>query len=129
MEVLLPALKEGREQGCIRVFADAGSGIVPLLRQAVLHGISPEYIGQILMALGEQTGTADQSEGALLEPLSDRELQVMRLVATGLSNRQIADQLVLSLGTVKTHIHHIYGKLDVRNRAQAIARVRELQLF
>jgi LuxR family maltose regulon positive regulatory protein len=129
MDILLPALQQGQEQGCIRTFADAGQPLVPLLRQAALCGIAPEYLGQILSALGEQLKETSRGDQALLEPLSERELQVMRLVVAGLSNRQIADQLVLSLGTVKTHIHHIYGKLDVRNRAQAIARVRELHLF
>jgi LuxR family maltose regulon positive regulatory protein len=91
--------------------------------------VTPEYVGEILAAIGETALQMDEDGQILVEPLSERETEVMRLVAAGLSNREIADQLVLSLGTVKTHIHHIYGKLDVRNRAQAIARARELKIY
>ena len=61
--------------------------------------------------------------------MSERELEVLRLMAAGLSNRQIASQLVLSLGTVKTHLHNIYGKLEARNRPQAVDRARKLELL
>jgi predicted ATPase/DNA-binding CsgD family transcriptional regulator len=78
----------------------------------------------------EQTSPAVvvRSQG-LAEPLSERELEVLRLVAQGLSNREIARELVLSLGTVKTHIHNICGKLDAASRTQAIARARDLHLI
>jgi LuxR family maltose regulon positive regulatory protein len=66
---------------------------------------------------------------ALFEPLSQRELEILRLLAEGLSNRQIAARLVLAVGTVKAHVHTIYGKLGVRGRVQAIARARELGLL
>ncbi len=65
----------------------------------------------------------------LIEPLSDRELEVLRLIADGLSNHEIADKLIIGLGTVKTHINNIFGKLDVKNRTQAVARARELNLL
>ena len=65
----------------------------------------------------------------MLEPLSERELEVLHLVADGLSNREIARTLFLSLGTVKAHVSHVYGKLLVRNRTRAVARARELQLL
>jgi LuxR family maltose regulon positive regulatory protein len=64
----------------------------------------------------------------LVEPLSERELEIFRLVNQGLSNSEIAAHLVLSIGTVKTHIHHIFGKLDVRDRPQAIAKARSFGL-
>ena len=64
----------------------------------------------------------------LVEPLSDREREVLRLVADGLSNHEIADKLIIGLGTVKTHINNIFGKLDVKNRTQAVARARELSI-
>ena len=63
-----------------------------------------------------------------LEPLSERELEVLELVAAGRSNAEIAGELYLSVGTVKAHVHHIFGKLLVRNRSQAVARARELRL-
>jgi LuxR family maltose regulon positive regulatory protein len=65
----------------------------------------------------------------LLEPLSDRELEVLRLLAAGLSNSQIADRLVVAVGTIKTHVHNIYGKLGAQNRAQAVTRAAELHLL
>ena len=66
---------------------------------------------------------------ALVEPLSERELEVLRLVADGLSNREIADALILAVGTVKAHVHNIYGKLGVQSRTQAIARAMKLDLL
>jgi LuxR family maltose regulon positive regulatory protein len=64
----------------------------------------------------------------LIEPLSERELEVLELVAQGLSNRQIAERLFITVGTVKSHAHNIYGKLAVQRRTEAIARARELGL-
>jgi LuxR family maltose regulon positive regulatory protein len=69
------------------------------------------------------------SQDALVDPLTDRELDVLRLLAEGLSNRDIADQLVLSVGTVKVHTRNIYSKLGVGSRTQAIVRGRELGLL
>jgi ATP/maltotriose-dependent transcriptional regulator MalT len=65
----------------------------------------------------------------LLDPLSERELEVLRLVAAGLSNREIAKKLVVSLGTAKTHVHNLCSKLDVRNRTEAAMRAKELGLI
>jgi LuxR family maltose regulon positive regulatory protein len=66
---------------------------------------------------------------ALVEPLSERELEVLRLIVAGLSNREIAEELVIAISTVKSHINNIYSKLDVKRRAQAIARAQELGLL
>jgi LuxR family maltose regulon positive regulatory protein len=66
---------------------------------------------------------------ALIEPLSDREVEVLRLIADGLSNREIADRLVIATSTVKSHANHIYGKLGVRSRTQAIAMAQDLGLI
>jgi ATP/maltotriose-dependent transcriptional regulator MalT len=65
----------------------------------------------------------------LIEPLSDRELEVLGLIAAGLSNREIAQELVVATSTVKTHINNIYRKLDVLRRTQAVARAKELNLL
>jgi LuxR family maltose regulon positive regulatory protein len=65
----------------------------------------------------------------LIEPLSERELELLRLIAAGLSNSQMAETLVVTVGTIKWHLNNIYGKLDVRSRTQAVARARELQLL
>jgi LuxR family maltose regulon positive regulatory protein len=65
----------------------------------------------------------------LVEPLSQREIEVLRLVAAGLSNREIAGQLTITVGTAKRHVSNIYAKLDVHSRVQAAARVQELDLL
>jgi LuxR family maltose regulon positive regulatory protein len=65
----------------------------------------------------------------LVEPLSGREVEVLQLAGAGLSNREIAEELVLTVGTVKWHLHNIYGKLQVHNRTQAVARARELGIL
>ena len=68
-------------------------------------------------------------EQALPDPLSERELEVLRLIAAGLSNDEIAQQLIVGMSTVKTHINHIYSKLGVTSRTQAIVRAAELNLL
>jgi LuxR family maltose regulon positive regulatory protein len=121
------ALSTGQPEGFIRTFIDLGSDLVPILREAARRGVQPEYVGKILAAYGEQPGqTALPPE---IEPLSDREMEVLRLLAAGLTNKQIADQLFVSISTVKSHVHHISSKLDVSNRTQAVARARQLNLL
>ena len=73
--------------------------------------------------------SSDPALPELLEPLSERELEVLRLMAAGQSNSEIARTLFVSLGTVKTHLRHIYGKLDAHTRTQAVARARIYQLL
>jgi len=65
----------------------------------------------------------------MVEPLSDRELEVLGLIAVGMSNREIAERLIISVGTVKRHVTNIHGKLGVQSRTQAIAKARELDLL
>ncbi|MGD2157526.1 MAG: LuxR C-terminal-related transcriptional regulator, partial [Anaerolineales bacterium] len=133
LRYLSQALDLAHPEGYLRTFADAGTNLVPVLQEAAGRGTHPEYVGQILAAMEDQTtreGAAVPQKGqALVEPLSEREMEVLRLVAAGLSNREIARKLVISLGTAKTHIHNIYGKLEVRNRAQCVARARDLRLI
>ena len=99
-----------------------------------LANIPPEYIGKLLAAINDKTVSPTrmsprQTAGSLVEPLSERELEVLRLIASGVSNRDIARKLFVSLATVKTHINNIYRKLQVRTRTQAVARARELKLL
>ena len=126
---LSEALRMTHSDGFIRSYADAGESFDLLLREAALNGANPEYIRKIREAVCTNIPGTVPDQSGLIEPLSERELEVLRLVASGLSNREIASQLILSLGTVKTHIHNIYGKLGVRNRVEAIARARTLTLF
>ena len=124
LECLKQALTLAEPEGYVRVFADEGAPMAALLRRAAAHGVSPEYVGQLLAAMGPPRPATP-----LVEPLSDRELQVLRLVAAGLSNQQIGDELFLAVGTVKKHTHNVYGKLGVRSRTQAVARAKELGIL
>ena len=126
-EFLRDALSLAQSENFLRIFADHGGRIVPCLQGVLLEGASAEYVGKILTIIEGKGATPET--GSLIEPLTQRELEVLRLLVAGLSNREMASTLVLSLGTVKTHVHNIYGKLGVRNRAEAIARTRELALL
>jgi LuxR family maltose regulon positive regulatory protein len=126
--LLAEALKLAQPEGMIRTFADMGEPLAPILRDAALRGITPEYVGQILAAIKGRPKEAAASPSPLVEPLSERELAVLRLVAAGLSNREIAAKLVISPGTAKSHVNHICGKLGVRNRTEAVTRAKELGL-
>ncbi len=125
---LKEALDLAMPEGFIQTFNEAGEALVPLLREAAQRGIHTNYIGGILNTFGEADRSAALATATLVEPLSQRELEVLRLVCAGLSNREIAEKLFVSTGTVKTHIHNIYGKLEVGNRTQAATRARELNL-
>lgn len=123
-----------RPEGFIRIFADEGEPMADLLRKAISWGIHHEYASLLLDATNiglKDNKKHDQQEApsSLFEPISERELQILRLVAAGLSNREIADELFLAEGTVKAHIHNIYGKLNVNKRTQAVSRARELSLL
>ena len=125
---LQPAIEAGDSQGFLRTFLNEGEGMAEILQEAARRGVSPGYVGGILAVIGAPADTSPKFE-ELLDPLTERELEVLRLVAAGLSNRQIAEGLVVSLGTAKSHIHHIFGKLDVSSRTEAVARARELSLI
>ena len=84
---------------------------------------------QLHTSLPTQVPSQILAQGSLVEPLSERECEVLKLIAAGYTNQQIADALVVSLNTVKKHTTHIYGKLGVKNRAQAIAKGREIELI
>jgi len=126
---LAEALTMAQSEGYVRIFVDQGKALVPLLRRAAHKGIAPDYVAQLLSAMAESPGAAPSLAQPLIEPLSERELQVLRLVAAGKSNPEIAAELVLAVGTVKAHTSSIYGKLGVRSRTQAVARARELKLI
>jgi LuxR family maltose regulon positive regulatory protein len=116
-----------------RAFLDGGRPVLDLLPQ-VRH-VAPAFVDSLLAA--STTSPASPSPDsrpqadanrALIEPLSERELEVLGLVVAGMTNREIAEALFISVGTVKTHTHHIYGKLGVNARPRAIARALELDL-
>ena len=119
------ALTLAEPEGYVRTFVDEGEPMAMLLRQAAAQGTVPAYVGRLLAAFGTE---ADDSS-PLLEPLSNRELTVLRLITAGLSNREIADELYLSLNTIKTHTKSIYSKLNAHSRTQAVNRARDLGLL
>lgn len=101
---------------------------MPLLREAARRGICVERVGRILALMAGKLETTGTGGVALIEPLSERELEVLRLVTMGMSNRAIADRLVISTGTAKTHVHNLCGKLGVQNRTEAAMKAKELGL-
>ena len=128
LEFLVEALQLAQPEGYIRTFSDTGEALIPLLQHAAQRGVTPEYVGQILSAFGQKIKSPNADQSALVEPLSAREIEVLRLVAAGFSNREIAVKLFVSPGTAKTHIHNLCGKLGVRNRTEAAMRAKELGL-
>jgi len=133
------ALSLAEPEGYVRTFIDAGAPMSRLLREAVGQGIAPQYAKSLLAALdaerkdGQQPTElprlATQLRSPLVEPLTDRELQVLRLLTTRLSSTEIADQLFLSPNTVRSHIKNIYSKLDVHSRQGALDRASDLGLL
>jgi LuxR family maltose regulon positive regulatory protein len=144
LSYLEEALKLAEPEGYIRTFVDKGDPMAALLLAVRLQRVAPRYLAELLAAFGaERRGVASQarplpspterglaSSGTAgpVEPLSERELEVLQLVTEGLTNQEIAERLVITVGTVKTHVHHIYGKLNVRSRAEAAARARAVNL-
>jgi LuxR family maltose regulon positive regulatory protein len=129
-QALIPlarALTLAEPEGYCRIFLDAGRPLFSLIQDAGRQGVLPFYTGQLLQADGRRGGNSEPA--GLLEPLTGREQEILRLIAQGCSNQQIASALVLSVGTVKGHVNHIFGKLDVQNRTEAVARSRELGLL
>ena len=118
------ALETAAPQGYVGVFLEYGEPVLELLPR--VRETFPAFVDAILNAARRHKPIPSQ---ALVDPLSDREIEVLRLVAAGLSNGEIAERLFITLGTVKRHINHIYGKLDVRTRTQALVKARELTLL
>jgi LuxR family maltose regulon positive regulatory protein len=136
LSTLGPILAQAEPEGYLRLFADEGEVMAHLLaRMAPFTTASPDYLQRIQAAIApvRQTWPAATALPATLpppfEPLSEREREVLQLVAEGLSNQQIAEHLVLSLHTVKLHVKHVLAKLDATNRTQAVVRARALHIL
>jgi LuxR family maltose regulon positive regulatory protein len=122
------ALKLAEPEGYIRIFVDEGPPMATLLEAAAKRGIAPHYIRQLLNAFETaKENTPDRQN--LVEPLSERELDVLRLLATDLTGPEIAHELMVSLNTMRTHTKNIYTKLGVNNRRAAVRRAEELDLL
>jgi LuxR family maltose regulon positive regulatory protein len=130
LSTLERALVQASPEGYIRLFVDEGTPMRLLLRDAQARGIVPEYVATLLAAFGEPTASRLPTKvGSLIEPLTEREREVLRLLLEGASNREIARRLVVSVNTVKRHVYNLCGKLGVQSRTQAIARARTLNLL
>jgi LuxR family maltose regulon positive regulatory protein len=115
-------------EGYVRIFVDEGPSMAVLLEGPRKRGLAPNYVRRLLAAFGKtEDGTpADQD---LIEPLSDRELDVLRLLGTDLDGPEIAHELMVSLNTMRTHTKNIYAKLGVNSRRAAVRRAEELELL
>jgi LuxR family maltose regulon positive regulatory protein len=137
IEYLEQALDLAEPEGYILLFLEEGPPLIPLLKAVADSRSTPDrlkkYAHKLLNAFAGKDKAADphppgKADG-LIEPLTPREMEVLQLVAIGDSNQAIADQLVITVRTVKKHITNILGKLEVSNRTQAVARARELGLI
>jgi LuxR family maltose regulon positive regulatory protein len=129
------ALTLAEPQGYVRTFVDEGTPIALLLQEAVARGAAPGYAERLLDAFEaweprtEEDSRTHPPTFALVDPLTERELEVLRLLPTDLSGPEIAAELVVSINTVKTHIKRIYSKLNVHSRHEAVQRATELDLL
>lgn len=134
------ALALAEPEGYVRLFVDEGVPMAALLDRAALNrSVRLGYIGKLLAAFGPATrlkaspidklSSVMRDAAAIAQPLSQREIEILHRLASGLSAKQIAQELIVSIGTVKTHTKSIYRKLDVHSRLQAVERARELRLI
>jgi LuxR family maltose regulon positive regulatory protein len=147
LAALTQALLLAAPEGYLRVFVDEGAPMASLLgrlaapnqqeRVAAAGNVPPDYLARLVASFPLAAIRTSQPAGrtvagsmpGLVEPLSKRELEVLALLATGRSNQQIAEELVVALDTVKKHVSRVLDKLGATNRTQAVARARELELL
>jgi LuxR family transcriptional regulator, maltose regulon positive regulatory protein len=139
MDVMGQALALAEPEGYIRTFVDEGPPMAELLSEVLEaqqrgrldspRRIPAHYLRKLLAVLERDASGGALPAARLPEPLSERELEVLQLIAAGNTNRRIATELFVSVGTVKTHLNNLYRKLDVHSRTQALARARELNLL
>jgi len=136
------ALTIAEPEGYVRIFVDEGEPMRLLLRDCqsrikkqVNNGVDSQslrlltYIDRLMAAFSQPASAEKPRPVTMLEPLSERELDILRLIATGRTNKEIADILVIAVSTVKSHINNLYGKLGTQRRTQAISIARDLGLL
>jgi LuxR family maltose regulon positive regulatory protein len=128
LSVLEKALALAQPERYVRVFLDEGEAMARLLHHAKAHHMGTGFVSELLAEMPNPSGVASASSQPLIEPLSARELEVLRLIAIGDSNDEIAAKLIISIKTAKRHISNIYAKLGAKSRTQAVALARELKL-
>ncbi len=129
MTSLERALRLAEPEGYVRLFADLGLPMARLLQEARSRNVVPDYVAKLLSAFSGGLTFPASAARLLPEPLTPREQEVLQLVAAGLTNREIAERLVISAETVKKHVGNLCAKLGVGNRTEAAARARELDLL
>ena len=115
-------------EGFVRIFVDQGIPMCRLLSETAVRGIMPRYINRLITAFKAEKQENEEIQG-LIDPLSQREIEVLELIAQGFSNHEIGEKLFLALDTVKGHNRRIFSKLEVKNRTMAIAKARSLTIL
>jgi len=128
LDPLERALTLAEPEGYVRIFVDEGPPMAALLREVAKHGAAPNYVNLLRAAFGKAKDRRPATQ-FLIESLSERELEVLRLLGTELSGPEIARELMVSLNTMRTHTKNIYSKLGVNNRRAAVRRAEELGLL
>jgi LuxR family maltose regulon positive regulatory protein len=123
------AITIAQSEGYVRSFLDEGEAMTRLLCQFQSRQIGSSYATVLLSQIDKTSGKTQPSMQILSEPLTSREVEVLKLIESGCSNQEIAGQLVISIPTVKRHISNIYSKLEVQSRTQAVAIGKELKIF
>ncbi|HSB02379.1 MAG TPA: LuxR C-terminal-related transcriptional regulator, partial [Anaerolineales bacterium] len=123
------ALTLAQPEGYIRLFLDEGEATTRLLCQVQSRQVGSGYAAELLSRIGSIPGMTQPSMQLLIEPLTSREVEILKFIEAGCSNQEIAEKLVISNATVKRHISNIYAKLGVKSRTQAVAIGRELKIF
>ena len=123
------ALALAEPEGSIQVFLDEGAPMLELLRLVQKRDTASEFVSRLMAAFARQGSGVNVQPVPGLGILSEREVELLRLIAAGRSNKEIANELVIATGTVKKHLNNIFGKLGVQSRTQCVARARELNLL
>lgn len=130
---LARALACAEPEGAVRLFLEEGPELIPLLEKAVARGETPAFARRLLAAFGAPAAAPPPVRllvaPAASDALSEREVEVLRLIAGGLSNSEVGRKLFIAPSTVKKHLENVYGKLEVRNRTEAVTRAREMGLM
>jgi LuxR family maltose regulon positive regulatory protein len=136
LDFLSQALTQAEPLGYVRLFVDEGQPMAALLLCAISQNVAPDYASKLLAAFPKDLhGTVQYqkdltvSKQALVEPLSEREIEVLQLMAEGYKYKEIAKRLVISINTIRHHNRNIFGKLNVNSRLEAIDRAREMHLL